>query len=139
MDTSTLREVMSCAVDSLGRKCGPRRRWLAADKIRIVEETRRPGVSVAEVARRHALNANLLFGWRRLYQQGLLLDGGSELAAARLAPVQVHAPEATPSLASAGAAGGRIEIELPAARLRVTGAVTAEQLAAVLTALARCQ
>ncbi len=31
-----------------------------------------PGVSVAQLARENNINDNLLFNWRRLYQQGLL-------------------------------------------------------------------
>ncbi|PYU23478.1 MAG: hypothetical protein DMG32_16065 [Acidobacteria bacterium] len=42
------------------------------DKRRIVEETLHPGASVARVARAHGVNANQLFGGRRLYQQGRL-------------------------------------------------------------------
>src|SRR3954447_938546 len=42
-----------------------RRSWSADEKRRIVEESLRPGASVAVVARRHDLNANLLFTWRR--------------------------------------------------------------------------
>ena len=44
---------------------GARRSWSAEEKRRIVEESLRPGASVAVVARRHDLNANLLFTWRR--------------------------------------------------------------------------
>ena len=33
------------------------------EKRSICRETRAPGVSVAQVARRHALNANLIFKW----------------------------------------------------------------------------
>jgi Transposase len=33
----------------------------------MVEEALQPGVSVARVARAHGVNANQLFGWRRLY------------------------------------------------------------------------
>jgi len=43
-----------------------RRRWTAEEKRRVVEETRAPGASVSVVARRHDLNANLLFKWKRL-------------------------------------------------------------------------
>ena len=43
-----------------------RRRWTAEEKRRIVEQTRAPGASVSVVARRHDLNANLLFKWKRL-------------------------------------------------------------------------
>ena len=44
---------------------GGRRSWSAEGKRQIVEESRRPGASVSVVARRHDLNANLLFTWRR--------------------------------------------------------------------------
>lgn len=42
-----------------------RRRWTAAQKQRIIEETRAPGASVSVVARRYDINANLLFKWKR--------------------------------------------------------------------------
>src|SRR5260370_27604119 len=49
--------------DGVGRR---RRRVRSADeKRRIVAETFERGASVSEVARRHDLNANLLFTWRR--------------------------------------------------------------------------
>ena len=35
-------------------------------------ESLQPGASVPEVARRHGANANLVFVWRRLHEQGLL-------------------------------------------------------------------
>ena len=50
----------------------PRRMRTNEEKRRIVEEALVPGASVAAVARRHGVNANLLFGWRRLHKQGLL-------------------------------------------------------------------
>ena len=49
-----------------------RRMRSLAEKRAIVAETRVPGASVAAVARRHGMNANLLFNWRRLQQRGLL-------------------------------------------------------------------
>ena len=42
-----------------------RRRWSAALKRQIVAETQEPGSSVSIVARRHDVNANQLFKWRR--------------------------------------------------------------------------
>jgi transposase len=45
-----------------------RRSWSAEEKRRIVEESLRPGASVSVVARRHDVNANLLFSWRRQAQ-----------------------------------------------------------------------
>ena len=38
----------------------------------MVQETFEPGASVARVAQRHAINANQLFLWRKLYREGLL-------------------------------------------------------------------
>src|SRR5450755_500874 len=42
-----------------------RRSWTREEKRRIVEESLQEGASIAEVARRYELNANLLFTWRR--------------------------------------------------------------------------
>ena len=42
-----------------------RRRWSAAEKLEICGQARVPGVSVAQVARRYALNANMLHAWLR--------------------------------------------------------------------------
>ncbi len=57
----------------------PRRRRTAEEKRRIVEETLAPGASVSIVARRHDVNANQLFTWRRQYRRGELSDGTSAL------------------------------------------------------------
>lgn len=43
-----------------------RRRWSRDEKRAIIEEALVPGASVAEVARRHGVNANLLFKWLRM-------------------------------------------------------------------------
>src|ERR1700722_4955513 len=42
-----------------------RRNWSADQKQRIIAESFAPGASVADVARRYGLNANMLFTWRR--------------------------------------------------------------------------
>src|SRR5919202_1008852 len=42
-----------------------RRNWPEAFKRQVVAETRQPGSSVSIVARRHDLNTNQLFKWRR--------------------------------------------------------------------------
>ena len=73
-----------------------------------------------------------------MYQQDLL-DRGTEPAPARLVPGEVGVAEATPPRAAATAPRGSIQIELPNARVRVTGEVTAEQVEAALTAVARCR
>jgi transposase len=50
---------------------GERRRTRSLDeRKRIVEEALAPGASVASVARRHGLNANLVFKWIRRSREG---------------------------------------------------------------------
>ena len=63
-----------------------RQRRNIAEKRRIVEETLVPGASVARVARAHGVNANQVFGWRRLYLAGRL---GEQKPAMKLLPVRV--------------------------------------------------
>jgi transposase len=46
----------------------------AEEKRQIVEETLTSGRSVAAIARRHGLNANLLISWRQQHEQGVLVD-----------------------------------------------------------------
>jgi transposase len=122
------------ATDTLGRKTAPRRLRTAEEKLRIVRETLVAGASVAEIARRHGVNANLLFSWRRQHEQGVLAERTRPPRAAKMLPVRIAAPSALPSRAAAPA----IEIELPCgARVRVIGDVATEQLTAVLSALAR--
>ena len=65
------------------------------EKLRIVEEASQPGASVAAVALRNGVNANLVFGWRRLQRRGLL-ERQREVAP-RLLPVKVTMPTLTPS------------------------------------------
>ena len=47
-----------------------RRRWSVSEKIRMVEETERPGMSVSFVARQNGIAPNLLFRWRKLVKEG---------------------------------------------------------------------
>jgi transposase len=63
-----------------------RQRRSIAEKRRIVEETLIEGASVARVARAHGINANQVFGWRRLYLAGRL---GERKPAMKLLPVRV--------------------------------------------------
>jgi len=51
---------------------GRRRRWSAAEKLRIVEETLQGNDSISAVARRNGVAPNLLYRWRKL-----MLEGGS--------------------------------------------------------------
>ena len=51
---------------------GRRRRWSVATKGRIVAESYAPGAVVSEVARRHDMSPQHLFGWRKAARAGLL-------------------------------------------------------------------
>ena len=67
-------EGLSASVTSGGPRA--RRRWPVAEKRRIVLESFEAGASVSVVARRHDVNANQVFAWRKLYWDGLLGGGG---------------------------------------------------------------
>src|SRR5947209_14559596 len=47
-----------------------RRRYSAEQKLRLVEETMQPGMTVSAVARLHGVSPSLLFNWRRLMSEG---------------------------------------------------------------------
>jgi transposase-like protein len=94
MDTS----VEAVTTDTLGRRTGPRRLRTNEEKRRIVEETLKPGASVAIVARAHGVNANLVFGWRKLYQKGLL-QPNAVASGTPLLPVKVSLPNVMPKRA----------------------------------------
>jgi transposase-like protein len=73
--------------------------WSEEEKRRIVAETLEPGSSVSIVARRHDLNANLLFTWRRKMASA----SDAERDTMRLVPA-VIAPEPAPAAAPKPAA-----------------------------------
>ena len=116
-----------------------RRQWSDDEKARIVEETLAPGARVAEVARRNAVSASLVFGWRRLARDGLLGRGVPALVPLEIvspAPVLPAPPRPTPSRPKRSA--GLIEIDLPEGRrLRVGRDVDGDALRRVLDALDR--
>src|SRR5712671_7812081 len=62
-----------------------RQRRSVEEKRRIVEETLAAGASVARVARRHAVNANQVFYWRKKYREGRL----GQVSSSNLLPVTV--------------------------------------------------
>jgi transposase len=64
-----------------------RRRWSAADKLRIAEESLASGLSVVEFARQHDIAPSLVHTWRRLAKSRELAAGSA--AEARFAPVAV--------------------------------------------------
>lgn len=126
MDTS--QQVAVVPKDREALVAPQRQQRSMAEKRRIVEETLVEGASVARVARAHSINANQVFGWRRLYRAGRL--GGA--SAMKLLPVRVREStvtgahrERTLSVEGAPSAGstapGTIHIELGRAQVRIEG------------------
>src|SRR6266436_3293074 len=113
-----------------------KRRWRSLEeKRRIVEETLESGASVARVARRHAVNANQVFYWRKKYREGRLGKGRSS----SLLPVEVSEIPSNKSgqvrCVSSRCSLGAMEIKLPKGQVRITGSVEAEALRTVLECL----
>jgi transposase len=88
------------------------------EKRRIVEETLEAGASVARVARRHAVNANQVFYWRKKYREGRLGKGRSS----RFLPV-TWSDSTCGKSASSSPAVGSLEIKLSKGTVRVAGHV----------------
>ena len=112
-----------------------RRFWSSDEKRRMVAESLKPGASVAMVAQRNGVNANLLFTWRR--QEAAAANGGAEPV--KLVPVTVAEAEA-PSAASIAAPEpiGRMEIVLSGGERIIVGMdVDATALARVVRTLTR--
>ena len=117
-----------------------RRSWRLEEKRRIVEESLEDGASIAEVARRHDLNANQLFSWRRQFgvepsePQDLAHDLVHDLAP--ILPVTIT-PDAKTEGCVPGSAG-QMEIVLAGGdRVLVWDDVDTAALTRVLKALAR--
>lgn len=155
----------SSSADGTGKQVAARethRQYSLDLKRRIVEETFVPGASVSIVARRHNVNANMVFTWRKRYREGTLgpsqpaskatasasqglirigvLEPGSGVRPARVdnsspvpSPQAVRCKE--PSAAETGSSGaaGIIDIELPnRVKLRVPAAIEEVTLRLVL-------
>jgi transposase len=137
-----------------------RRSWPLEEKRRIVEEAFHPGKSVADVARRHGLNSNQVFNWRKLYGTQPTAQGSGSLVNADASPAGAPdgflsigviaepkdagaVPLPGPSAPLMGHARpamderpGMIEIDLPCGtRLRVDALVNERALRRVLSML----
>jgi transposase len=106
------------------------------ERRQIVEETLKPGASVAQVARRHGVNANQVFAWRRVYRKGEL----ETVVSAALLPVKIS--DAIPAPAQSQRKSkpirrGVIDIDLGHARVRIEGVADPECVRAALQSLLR--
>jgi len=113
----------------IGRK---RRSWKRDEKRRIVQESLEEGASIAEVARRHEVNANLLFTWRR--KMGV--ERSEQNGAMPLLPVTI-APDAVSEERCTDAAGQMEVVLADGDRIIVWADVETAALRRVLKALSR--
>jgi transposase len=108
-----------------------RRVWSLEEKRRIVAESLEPGASVSLVARRHDLNTNMLFTWRRQL-------GADEAAAAQPVSFVPAAITAAGSAVPCPRGSGRIEIVLASGAQVIVGMdVDEAALARVIKVLSR--
>ena len=118
-----------------------RRRHTAEFKRELVQRCLQPGASVSAIALQNGVNANVLFRWRREHRRASSRGEGNGASQAVLLPVEVAAPRA-PTIAKHQAppvrsaiTSGTIEIDIGAARVRLRGAVDADNVRCVLQAL----
>ena len=109
-----------------------RRLWTDEEKRSICLQTTALGVSVAQVALRSTVNANLILKWLRdpKYRAG----AGSEQVGLRFLPVEIVAEAKAPSVAPV--ADTCIEIDLAGGhRMRISGSYDREALARLIRGL----
>jgi transposase len=111
---------------------GRRRRWSADAKAEIMLEALAPGAVVSEVARRHDVRPQQLFGWlreaRKLPQE----------EPTRFVPVVIEAAATTavtPKKRRRRGAQGGIEVEIDGVTVRIGRGAETRTVAAVIQAL----
>lgn len=131
----------------MGTKKGSKRRfWSDEEKRSICMQTRAPGVSVAQVARRYAMNANLIHTWLRdpQFAPADELDVTTATENAVFLPVEVEgvtaAADLTPALLQAAPAASltaqRVDIALlDGRRILVEGTTALTAIVAMVEGL----
>ena len=110
---------------------GRRRRWSPEDKALMVAESFAPEQSVLAVARRHGVNPNQLYAWRREFRGDR--ERPPEPSEPDFASVVVTAPPSASRVSNAGT----IEVVIGGTVVRVVGPVDAAALYQVLDAVRR--
>jgi len=108
--------------------------WPLEFKIRMAELSLLPDACVAQLAREHGVNDNLVFNWRNLHRQGLL----DPATRAEMIPVTVDPFPAPVRQSSGGPVSPPViscKLTLPGGSLSLTGPVTPELLRALVSEL----
>jgi transposase len=118
-----------------------RRRWTNEEKAAIVLESTRPGVNVAEVARRFGVNRGLLQTWRRkaIGERPIFVPLRVEgmVAAADNNKDRSNTPRSIAEETDASTRPGTLEIESGGMRVRFSGPVDATTLRLVMMHIGR--
>lgn len=118
-----------------------RRRWTIEEKAVIVAESTRPGVNVAEVARRFGVNRGLLQIWRRkaIGERPVFVPLRVEglVAATDDNKDRTNPPRSVAVETDASARPGTLEIECGGIRVRFSGPVDATALRLVMMHIGR--
>lgn len=108
--------------------------WPIEFKIRMAELSLQPDACVAQLAREHGVNDNLVFNWRNLHRQGLL----DPATRAGMIPVTVE-PFPVPVRQNGGTPDSppviSCKLTLPGGSLSLTGPLTPELLHALVSEL----
>ena len=133
----------------------PKRKYSLDKKLQVVRETLAPGASVSVVARRHDINSNVVFRWRREYMHGELVRGAAEQNKHLLTPAFIPVgvvgqpgalralpgpPKQEPTVQSQAPAEGSGVVEIETAlgvKVRLTGSVDERLLDRVLAEIRR--
>lgn len=134
-------------MSNAGSRAHPHRTYTQEFKQQVIRETLEPGMSVSIVARRHDINANVVFGWRKQYREGTLvipaLDVAPSVPSTELLSVDVidsalvqRAPQPTVSPEATSSAllptpVCEIEVEIGKRRVKIRG-LSAERAEAFL-------
>ena len=115
----------------MGEGRGRRRRWTEEEKRQIVAQTRIPGVTVAQVARRYEVDRSLVFTWRR---DPRLQSQESPETGASFVPVEVMAG----AMSTGSGAETVVEVALRNGhRVSIRGELDVEALCRLVHALER--
>lgn len=123
-----------------------RRRWSEQDKLSIVAESLVDGAVISEVARRHGISPQQLFGWRAWARAGMAVMAqnappafvpaiADDRVGRQIAPAPSIGPVAGPTIGPSTGDENGIEIALGSTVVRVRGVVDTKMLTAVLKAL----
>ena len=126
-----------------GKKGQKKRFWSDEEKVSICVQTCAPGVSVAQVARRYAMNTNLIHKWRRdpRFAPNPEIIEGEVAETPCFLPVEVvdrPATEEPGHARAANATSGHSVIEIDIAgghQLRIVGGYDSEVLARLIRGL----